>query len=303
MHIDFGRHQRGLRVLHEPPGPKSRRAGTNFNREANTRAGVPAARTTWASTACEQGCRSPNRTDRIRFASVTCRRSRTAGPALPRQRQRGEQPVRHRGHQRQRRLRRLRTATSASRSTSTTRPSSIVDVNSTYRDDPDDSDPSPEAGIPRLAQVPHRSRPRRFRDACAIPAPRSRPWRRSASCGSGSRTRRCAGHTSIFQRNLQLYGLRLTRNQWFDVGIFAVDSTQVRAAPGETFTVGVINNKDDAALYELPPDAIEIDEVGLQAREQSLRLDFTESGARSRGARRAQPAAPGADSTSRSTSG
>jgi len=84
-----------------------------------------------------------------------------------------------------------------------------------------------------------------------------------------------ADSTTIFSRNLQIYGLKLTRNQWFEVGVFGVDSTQVAPQVGETFSVGVINNKEDAGLYELPPDAIELDEVGLQAREQSLRLDFT----------------------------
>src|SRR6185436_11220988 len=38
------------------------------------------------------------------------------------------------------------------------------------------------------------------------------------------------GNTSIFQRDLQLFGLRLTRNQWTDLGVFAVDSTEVPAA-------------------------------------------------------------------------
>src|SRR5262249_25184259 len=42
---------------------------------------------------------------------------------------------------------------------------------------------------------------------------------------------------SLFNRNIQLFDLRLTRNQWLDVGVFGVDSTQVLAQPGESFTV------------------------------------------------------------------
>jgi hypothetical protein len=80
---------------------------------------------------------------------------------------------------------------------------------------------------------------------------------------------------SVFNRNMQIYGLRLTRNQWLDIGVFAVDSTAVAPVPGESFSIGVINNKDDV-VYELPPDAIEIDDQGIQSREQSLRINFTD---------------------------
>lgn len=81
---------------------------------------------------------------------------------------------------------------------------------------------------------------------------------------------------SIFSRNMQIYGLRLNRNQWLDTGIFAVDGGQLPAdslAQGEAFAVGVINNKDDVD-YVLVPNDIEIDEQGSQARRQSLRLNF-----------------------------
>ena len=80
--------------------------------------------------------------------------------------------------------------------------------------------------------------------------------------------------TSIFSRNLQIYGLKLTKNQWYEVGVFGIDRSLVEPEIGETFSVGVINNKEDAGIYELPPDAFELDESGLQASEQSLRLDF-----------------------------
>jgi hypothetical protein len=79
--------------------------------------------------------------------------------------------------------------------------------------------------------------------------------------------------SSIFNRNIQIHDLRLTQNQWLDVGFFAVDSTIVEPEPAESFSIGVINNKDDVE-YELPPDAEEIDEQGIQGREQSLRIDF-----------------------------
>jgi hypothetical protein len=79
--------------------------------------------------------------------------------------------------------------------------------------------------------------------------------------------------TPIWKRDLQLYGLRLTRNQWLDTGVFAADSTRIAADSTETFTVGVINNKDDLN-YVIPPDAEQEDEAGIQAREQSLRIDF-----------------------------
>lgn len=80
-----------------------------------------------------------------------------------------------------------------------------------------------------------------------------------------------AAPQSVFNRNLQLYGLRLTRNQWFDIGFQGVDSTAVAPQPDETFTLGVINNKDDLN-YELPPATTDIDDQGIQSRQQSLRL-------------------------------
>ena len=78
---------------------------------------------------------------------------------------------------------------------------------------------------------------------------------------------------SVFNRNIELYGLRLTKNQWFDLGFFGVDSTQVVPHSQESFTIGVINNKDDAN-YVLPPATIELDEQGVQARQQSLRIGY-----------------------------
>lgn len=82
------------------------------------------------------------------------------------------------------------------------------------------------------------------------------------------------GAQSLWLNDLQIHGLKLTRNQYFEVGVFAVDSTQVVPAPSEIFSVGVINNKDNPSIYSLPPDAIDLDEQGVQAREQSLRIDF-----------------------------
>ena len=93
-----------------------------------------------------------------------------------------------------------------------------------------------------------------------------------------------APDTSLFRTNLQLYELRFTRNQWVDLGIFA-DRWTASGSPaaGESFTVGTINNKDDSAIYELPPDAMELDAQGVQAREQSLRIELHELAARARG--------------------
>ena len=78
---------------------------------------------------------------------------------------------------------------------------------------------------------------------------------------------------SLFLTNIQLYGLRLTRNQWVDLGFFAVDGTELPPELGESFSLGTINNKDDASIYTIPPDAEEIDDQGVQAREQSLRIN------------------------------
>ena len=82
--------------------------------------------------------------------------------------------------------------------------------------------------------------------------------------------------SSLFNRNIQIYGLRLNRNQWLDNGFFAADGTSLppdSLAVGELFDVGVISNKDDPE-YELVPNDIEIDEQGSQARRQSLRINF-----------------------------
>lgn len=78
---------------------------------------------------------------------------------------------------------------------------------------------------------------------------------------------------SVFNRNIEIFGLRLTKNQWFDLGFFGVDSTKVVPQTAESFTIGVINNKDDAN-YELPPASIELDETGVQSRQQSLRIGY-----------------------------
>jgi len=81
-----------------------------------------------------------------------------------------------------------------------------------------------------------------------------------------------AAAQSVFNQNIQLYGLRLTRNQWIGAGFHAVDSVAVAPAPNENFTIGVINNKDDPLNYVIPPATTDIDDQGVQARQQSLRL-------------------------------
>ncbi|MFQ5600159.1 MAG: hypothetical protein ACE5G2_06355 [Candidatus Krumholzibacteriia bacterium] len=80
--------------------------------------------------------------------------------------------------------------------------------------------------------------------------------------------------TQVWDHDIQIHDFKLTGNQWLHLGVFAIDSTQVAPAPGESFSVSVINNKDDPE-YTIPPDAEELDAEGVQAREQSLRLDFT----------------------------
>jgi hypothetical protein len=77
----------------------------------------------------------------------------------------------------------------------------------------------------------------------------------------------------IWGRDFQIHDFRFTGNQWLQLGTFATDSTRVVPAPGESFAVGTINNKDHPQ-YTIPPDATDVDGEGVQAREQALRFDF-----------------------------
>jgi hypothetical protein len=79
---------------------------------------------------------------------------------------------------------------------------------------------------------------------------------------------------TLFHHDIQIFDLKFTGSQWLQLGVFQTDGGQVAPAPGEAFSIGVINNKDDPS-YVLPPGNTDINEEGVQSREQSLRLNFT----------------------------
>ncbi len=77
------------------------------------------------------------------------------------------------------------------------------------------------------------------------------------------------------QNNFQIHDFKFTGSQWLQLGVFGVDSTQVVPEVDESYSVSVINNKESPE-YTIPPDADLIDTAGVQAREQALRLTFSQ---------------------------
>ncbi len=76
---------------------------------------------------------------------------------------------------------------------------------------------------------------------------------------------------------LQLGGMEIVGNRWYENPISDLRGRPVDPAdlaPGEEFYVGVINNKDDAAVYD-PPFTVRKQD-NIPEREQSITLNFSE---------------------------
>lgn len=77
------------------------------------------------------------------------------------------------------------------------------------------------------------------------------------------------------ETTLEIGGIEITGNRWFENAITGTNDRPIPAEglePGEEFFVGVLNNKDDAAVYD-PPIATR-KEDDIREREQSVTLNM-----------------------------
>ena len=84
---------------------------------------------------------------------------------------------------------------------------------------------------------------------------------------------------------LEVGGIEITGNRWFERPLSSLDDRPLpdsSLVPGEDFFVGVVNNKDDAAIYTSPYE-VRKDE-GISEREQAISMNFRRLGSGHRGA-------------------
>ncbi|MEZ4653606.1 MAG: hypothetical protein R3E12_08420 [Candidatus Eisenbacteria bacterium] len=79
------------------------------------------------------------------------------------------------------------------------------------------------------------------------------------------------------RQRIQFGGIEIIGNRWFErplSDLRDVELSPTEVAPGEEFFVGVLNNKDDAAVYSPPFTPRDLPQENVQEREQSITLEL-----------------------------
>jgi hypothetical protein len=82
---------------------------------------------------------------------------------------------------------------------------------------------------------------------------------------------------SAERKRLQLGGIEVIGNRWFERALSDLRDRELppeAIAPGEEFFVGVLNNKDDKAVYTPPFTPRDLPQENVQEREQSITLEL-----------------------------